>query len=352
MNLNILGWDFYKKSLPEKNNIDEQNIARVAVENRGGYLLYSEVGELTGIIQGKFMRSAKDETDYPKVGDWISIEKLPGEAKAIIKEILPRFSKISRKRAGEDVAEQIIATNIDLVFIVQGLDGDFNLSRLERYVAMAKEGGCEPIILLNKSDIAPDANEKLKQTQETLLNIKIFLVSAKNMQGIEDVRALIAEGETVVFVGSSGVGKSTLVNALLGLDLQKTQEVRLDDSRGRHTTTKRELLSLPSGGLLIDTPGMRELGLWASQDALGETFEDIETFAQLCKFNDCDHTQSAGCAVLKALHEGKIDRQRYDRFIKLSGSLDHFQAKKDKNFAQAEKRGKRTLIKKPEFTKK
>ncbi|EKE19576.1 MAG: GTPase [uncultured bacterium] len=350
MELKTLGWDLYSQSLQE--NTEEENVARVAVENRGGYLLYAKIGELEGIVQGKFIRSAKDETAYPKVGDWVSIEKLQGENKAIIKEILPRRSKISRKRAGEDIVEQIIATNIDIAFIVQGMDGDFNIGRLERYVAMAKEGECEPVILLNKSDLAPDAEDKMKQVQSAMPGMKIFLVSAINGTGIDQVRALIGKNETVVFVGSSGVGKSTLVNALLGLDLQKTQEVRLDDSRGRHTTTKRELIFLPSGGLLIDTPGMRELGLWASQEALRETFEDIEAFAQLCKFNDCDHTQSPGCAVLKALQEGKIDQERYNRFIKLSGSLDLFQAKKDRNNAQAEKRGRRTLIKKPEFIKK
>jgi len=350
MDLKILGWDLYKQSLSE--NIEKENIARVAVENRGGYLLYAEVGELEGIIQGKFMRNAKSEIDYPKVGDWVKIKKLSGENKAIIEEILPRKTKISRKRAGEDIVEQIIATNIDIAFVVMGLDGDFNVSRLERYVAMAKEGNCEPIILLNKCDLVSDAELKLEELKELLPKVRMFLVSAKNQFGIEDVRQLITAQTTVVFVGSSGVGKSTLVNVLLGLDLQKTQEVRLDDSRGRHTTTKRELLILPSGGILIDTPGMRELGLWASQDAIGETFDDIEIFVRLCKFNDCDHIQSPGCAVLEALQDGEIDQERYDRFIKLSGGLDPFKAKKDKNSAQAEKRSKRGLIKKPEFTKK
>ncbi|MDD5464047.1 MAG: ribosome small subunit-dependent GTPase A [Candidatus Moranbacteria bacterium] len=350
MNLKTLGWDLYKQFLPE--NIDKENIARVAVENRGSYLLYAESGELEGIIQGKFMRSAESEADYPKVGDWVLIEKLQGEDKAVIKSVLPRKTKISRKRAGEDVAEQIIAANVDIVFIVQGLDGDFNISRLERYVAMSKEGGCEPVVILNKADLIADAQAKLEEVSQKISGVRIFPVSAQNGQGVEDVRKIVQEGLSVVFVGSSGVGKSTLVNALLGMDLQKTQEVRLDDSRGRHTTTKREILLLPSGGVLIDTPGMRELGLWASQEALGETFDDIKIFAQHCKFNDCNHTQSAGCAVLKALQEGKIDRQRYDSFIKLSGSLDHFKAKKEKNSLQAQKRSKRGLIKKPEFMKK
>lgn len=352
MDLKTLGWDFYKSILASKENIKEKDIARVAVENRGGYLLYSSFGELEGILQGKFLRNAKSESDYPKVGDWVLIEKLSGEQKAVIKEVFPRKTKISRKRAGEDITEQIIATNIDIVFIVQGLDGDYNLSRLERYVAMAKEGGCEGVILLNKSDLAESPQLKLEEVKKNFPQLKIFLISAVTLQGIEDVRLLITNGLSVVFVGSSGAGKSSLVNALLGFDLQQTQEVRQDDSRGKHTTTKRELIPLPGGGLLIDTPGMRELGLWASEESLSETFEDIEMFARLCKFNDCDHTQSPGCMVLEALQESKIDRQRYYRFIKLSGDLDHFKAKEEKNKAQARKRSRRNLVKKPEFKKK
>ena len=212
MNLKTLGWDLYKKSLPE--NIDEKNIARVAVENRGGYLLYSQLGELEGMVQGKFRKNVKSEAQYPKVGDWVLIKKLPGENKAVIEEVLPRKTSISRKRAGEDIAEQIIATNIDIAFIVQGLDGDFNVSRLERYVAMAKEGGCEPVILLNKSDLTENAQTKLDEIKQIFPGLKIFLVSAITLQGIEEIRSLITEGLSVVFVGSSGVGKSTLVNAL------------------------------------------------------------------------------------------------------------------------------------------
>jgi ribosome biogenesis GTPase len=352
MELETLGWDFYKQSSVENLNVDEQNIARVAVENRGGYLLYSSVGELQGMVQGKFMRNVKLESDYPKVGDWVVIEKLQGEEKAIIKEVLPRFSKISRKRAGEDIAEQIIAANVDLVFIMQGLDGDFNMSRLERYVAMSKEGGCEPIIILNKADLADDAQEKLHELSQKIPGIKIFLVSAKNGQGIEDVRNLISKGLSVVFVGSSGVGKSTLVNALLGIDRQKTDLIRIDDSKGRHTTTKRELIVLPSGGLLIDTPGMRELGLWASEEALSEAFEDIDEFAVNCKFNDCDHEHNAGCAVVVALREGLITQDRYQSYIKLKKGLDPTKAKRDANNAQASKRGQRKIIKRAEHQKK
>jgi ribosome biogenesis GTPase len=323
----------------------------VAVENRGGYLLYAEVGELEGIVQGKFIRNAKLESDYPKVGDWVLIEKLQGEAKAIIKEVLPRFSKIGRKRAGEDVAEQIIAANVGIAFIVLGLDGDFNIGRIERYVAMAKEGGCEPIVLLNKSDLIEDAQVKLAEVESQLSGIKIFLVSAKNKFGVAEVSELISEGESVVFVGSSGAGKSTLVNALLGSERQKTNETRLDDSRGRHTTTKRELIVLPAGGILIDTPGMRELGLWASESALNEAFEDIEAFARLCKFNNCDHQFDKGCAVTEALAKKLITQERYDRYLKLKSSLDPHKAKKDSHDMQAQKRSQRTVIKRAEYSK-
>lgn len=349
MDLKILGWEKYSQSL--KQNIEEDKIARVAVENRGGYLLHAKTGELEGIVQGKFRRATQNESDFPKVGDWVEIEKLPGENKAIIKTILPRLTKISRKRAGEDLAEQIIATNIDLVFIVQGLDGDFNLSRLERYVAMAKEGNCESVILLNKSDLAEDKEAKLAEIEKLFPEIKIFLVSAKIGTGIDEVRKLIFQDATVVFVGSSGVGKSTLINAILGTDQQKTNAIRLDDSRGRHTTTRREMLLLPTGGILIDTPGMRELGLWASEESLNETFEDIEKFAQNCKFNNCDHEVSLGCAVIGAMEDGLISGELYRRYLKLKKGLDLEGAKRSANFAQARRRFERTVIKRAEHKK-
>lgn len=349
MDLKTLGWDLYKESLQE--NIEEKDVARVAVENRGGYLLYAEAGELEGIVQGKFMRNVKLESDYPKVGDWVMIQKLPGEAKAIVKAVLPRKTKISRKRAGEDIAEQIISANVDLAFIVQGLDGDFNVGRIERYVAMAKEGGCEPIILLNKCDLIADAEAKLAEVEKEITGVKIFLVSAKNKSGIEEIQKLITVGVSVVFVGSSGAGKSTLVNALLGTDRQKTDETRLDDSKGRHTTTKRELIVLPAGGALIDTPGMRELGLWASESSLDEAFEDIEAFTSKCKFNDCDHQFDKGCAVVGALANGLITNERYQRYLKLKKSLDPLSAKKQASVDQAQKRSQRTVIKRAEYSK-
>lgn len=328
MNLNDLGWGLYRKSLnSELDNILEENVARVAVENRGGYLLYSQAGELEGIMRGKFMRGKKADSEYPKVGDWVVFEKLPAEEKAVITSILPRKSKISRKKIGKKLNEQIIAANVDVVFVVQGLDNDFNLNKLARYVAMTKEGDCEPIILLNKCDVVPDAQDKLRQAQESLPGIKIFLTSATNGTGIENAQAQISAGISLVFVGSSGVGKSTLINTLLGIERQKIGEARLVDSKGRHTTTRRELILLPSGGVLIDTPGMRELGMWAEESAAAEAFEDVEALIGECKFNDCDHQVCQGCAVVAAVDRGEIAQDRYDRFIKLKQEIDLRQKK-------------------------
>lgn len=338
MELIKLGWNSTWQRKIEEKKFSVENVARVAVENKGSYLLYAPQGELAGIVQGKFRRAAQSGSHYPKVGDWVLIGKLPQEAKAVIKEILPRSSKISRKQAGEEIEEQIIAANVDIVFVVQGLDGDFNLNRLERFVAMAREGGCEPIVLLNKSDLVADALEKKQCVEEILSGVKIFLLSAKEGQGVEQVRELIGEGVSVVFVGSSGAGKSTLVNVLLGTDKQKTGLVRADDSRGRHTTTKRELILLPGGGILIDTPGMRELGVWASPKAVAETFEDLEKIAQACRFRDCDHLTSQGCAVLEALEDGRLPRARYENYLKLSQELDPLKTRTDKKTSWAQKR--------------
>lgn len=351
MNLNDLGWEKYRENFEETKNLDQESIGRIAVENRGGYLLFAEGGQLEGIVRGKFMNANKLDSQYPKVGDWVIFEKLAGEQKAVITLILPRQSKLSRRRVAKDreaildkKEEQIIATNVDLVFVVQGLDGDFNLSRLERYVAMAKEGDCKPIILLNKWDAVSDGQAKFEQVRQALPEIEIFLISATKEIGLEKIRSLLKMGISVVFVGSSGAGKSTLINKLLGSDSQNTSEVRVDDSKGKHTTTKREMMLLPEGGILIDTPGMRELGLWAGTEAVAETFEDIEVLIEKCRFSDCDHRVSLGCAVIAAVERDELPRARYENFLKISSELDAkiFQEKRKMQDAQ-----KRTSRKNP-----
>lgn len=325
MVLEDLGWELYKKNLPQKIDVLDEQIARVAVENRGSYLLYSPLGELAGIMRGKFMRGKKANSAYPKVGDWVVFEKLAGEKKAVIKSVLPRASQIARKKAGENSEEQIIATNIDIVFIVQGLDNDFNLGRLERYLALALEGNCEPVILLNKSDTVPDAQEKFEQTRQAFPKIKVFLTSATQGFGIDQLQQLIAKGISLVFVGSSGTGKSTLINKLLGTHRQKTGAIRMDDGKGKHTTTKRELIVIETGGVLIDTPGMRELGVLAQADAVAEVFADINALVGKCKFNDCNHANCKGCAIIEAVSRGEVSQKSYQRFLKIAQEADAHQ---------------------------
>lgn len=333
-----IGWNEFWQQEAAARNAAVQNVARVVVENRGVYVLQTTDGEMQGLVRGKFRKEAKSPANFPKVGDWVVIEKLPQESKAIIKEILPRKTKLSRKYAGEEIEEQIIVTNADLVFVVQGLDHDFNLARLERYVALVKEGDAKPVIILNKCDLAQNAAEKKDQVQNSLNVETVLLVSAKEKQGLQQIKELLEEGETAVFVGSSGAGKSTLLNALLGEEKQKISEVRLDDSRGKHTTTKRELFVLPSGGVLIDTPGMRELGMWATAVAMDETFQDIEKLAQNCKFRDCDHEISQNCAVRMALEKGEINREHYQNYLKLKKELNPLQARESKKNQWAQKR--------------
>lgn len=349
MDLGKLGWDNYNQKTGGQDAAED--VARVAIENKGGYLLYAAEGELQGLMRGKFMREAKTAAQYPKVGDWVSIERLAGERKAIISSILQRASKLSRKKAGEELEEQIIATNIDVVFVVQGLDGDFNLKRLQRYVAMANEGGCKPVILLNKNDAVADGDAKLEEARKILPGVEILSISAKNKAGLDAVRTFIVPGTTVVFVGSSGAGKSTLVNALLGEAKQETGVVRDDDSRGRHTTTKRELIMLPSGGVMIDTPGMRELGMWALEDAVKETFEDLEALIENCRFKDCDHDRSAGCAIKEAVANGSVAKEHYENFLRLRQELDPLKERALRRGAELQKRNSRKLIKRPAFKK-
>ncbi len=360
MNLSDLGWEKYRENSQDVENFALENVGRVAVENRGGYLLRCQAGELEGIVRGKFMNSQKVDSQYPKVGDWVIFEKLQGEQKAIITLILPRQSKLSRRRVAKDreavldkKEEQIIATNVDLIFVVQGLDGDFNISRLERYVAMASEGNCRPIILLNKCDAVEDSQLKLEQVVAALPEVETFLISAREEIGLEKVRALISEGISIVFVGSSGAGKSTLINKLIGHDKQKINEIRKDDSKGKHTTTKREMIMLIGGGILIDTPGMRELGIWTQQrETVAEAFEDVNEFVRKCKFSDCDHRVSSGCAVIEAVDSGKLSKERYENFLKIKDELDPkiFQGKRKAQYVQ--KRALRKDIKQSAFKKK
>lgn len=328
MTINDLGWQVYTTKIPDATRHNPQHVGRVVFQDATRYGVFSNHGETEGIVRGAMRRGAAFSSQLPKVGDWVVIEPLPGEAKVVIKEVLPRFSKISRKALGKKGEEQVVACNINTAFIVEGLDNDFNLNRLERYLAAIIQSGAQPVILLNKADVHMDAVQVLAQVQAAHPDVPVYIVSALQETGLEALTRHVPAGETSVVVGSSGAGKSTLINVLLHTEVQKTKEVRADDSRGRHTTTRRELFMLPGGGMCIDTPGMRELQLWAETSAPAESvFADIEALSEQCRYHDCDHEKSEGCAVLAAVESGEIDGARYRSYLKLKKELAFGQSK-------------------------
>ncbi|WP_044207198.1 ribosome small subunit-dependent GTPase A [Coleofasciculus chthonoplastes] len=337
MNLDSLGWsEFFANSLNPQWQ-ESYTIGRVALEYKNTYRLYTEQGELSAKVIGKLRYQATGRQDFPAVGDWVVI-RLTNEGKqAIIHSILPRKSQFSRKTVGAKTEVQIIATNIDTIFLVSGLDGDFNLRRIERYLLLVWESGANPVIVLNKADLGEDIAEKREAVEAIAFGVPVIILSAVKNQGLEALTPYLKPGQTVALLGSSGVGKSTLVNQLIGQVVQAVGEVRSDDCKGRHTTTHRQLIPLPSGGLLIDTPGMRELQIWADEESLADTFTDIDTLAQHCRFRNCKHQDEPGCAVQQALENGTLDEQRFLNYQKLQKELHYLARKQDQKASLAEK---------------
>jgi len=266
---------------------------------------------------------------YPAVGDWVVVKPQPNGQKGVIQAILPRKSKFSRKVAGARTEEQVVAANVDTVFIVSGLDGgrNFNLRRIERYTTLAWNSGAAPVAVLNKMDLCLDTEGYIRSIKPVAQGVPIHTVSATERIGLDALRGYLTRGKTAAFLGPSGVGKSTIINALLGVERQETGEIRESDRRGRHITTSRELILLPSGGAVIDTPGMREIQLWASEDDLREAFQDIETLAKKCCFNDCQHYTEPGCAVKAAIQCGVLDAARLESYHKLQSELRYLVAR-------------------------
>ncbi len=310
--LKALGWDSLFQKHFQMLKVPGSVPARVITESKDSYQVYSQYGELTAKISGKMRYHTEAQDQYPAVGDWVVIKPLVNEHKATIHAVLPRKSKFSRKVAGERTEEQVVSANVDTVFIVSGLDGgrNFNIRRIERYLTLAWSSGATPVIVLNKLDLCPDVDVCIRNVESMGTGIPIHPVSAKERIGLDALRSYLTKGHTVAFLGSSGVGKSALINALLGVEKQDTGEVREDDRMGRHTTTKRELILLPGGGIVIDTPGMREIQMWAGEDDLQGAFYDIEMLAKRCRFNDCSHNVESGCAVRAAIDHGDLDPAR------------------------------------------
>ncbi len=324
-NLQDIGWNsFFQKSFRAM-QIPDTVPARVITELKDTYQVYTECGELTATITGRMRHFAETEERYPAVGDWVVIKRLHNEQKAIIHAVLPRKSKFSRKVAGERSEEQIVSANIDTVFIVSAMDGgrNFNLRRIERYLTLAWSSGAIPVIVLNKVDLCTDIDTPVHEVETVAPGISIHPVSARENTGLDALKAYLGRGKTTAFLGSSGVGKSALINALLGIEKQKTAEVRGDDRMGRHTTTRRELIILPGGGMVIDTPGMREIQMWAGEEDLQATFHDIEMLARQCRFSDCSHNTESGCAVKAAIAGGALDPSRLESFRKLQKEINY-----------------------------
>ena len=311
--------------------------ARVTLQHNKIYAVRTEGGETEAEVTGRLRHEAAGPEDLPAVGDWVAVRRREG-ATPRIHAVLPRKSKFSRKAAGGRDVEQVVAANVDTVFLVTGLDDDYNPRRIERYLIMAWESGARPVVLLNKTDLRPaEAGELAREVELVAPGAPVVTLSAKHDEQLAQLAPYVAPGQTVALMGSSGVGKSTIVNRLAGRDVQKTGEVRLSDSRGRHTTTHRELILLPSGGIVIDTPGMRELQLLVSDRGLRETFEDIEEVAASCRFTDCRHESEPGCAVREALARGALDRERYANYQKMLREMEELAARADVRLGQERK---------------
>lgn len=319
----------------------ELTVGRITLQEKGMYRIRTSIGEENALVSGKFQFDAQSPSDYPAVGDYVMVNCADPDT-AIIHRVLPRKSLFVRKAAGTSKTEQVVAANIDTVFLCMSLNNDFNLRRLERYLAVAWESGADPVVVLTKADLCADLPQKQREVGAIAMGVEILTTSAMESDGYRQIMPYITEGRTVAFVGSSGVGKSTLINRLLGEERLATDGLRNDD-KGHHTTTHRELLVLPNGAMVIDTPGMRELGMWDAASGVGQTFGDIEELAARCRFRNCSHSGEPGCAVRAAIRSDELDSGRWQSYQKLknensyAADSESYLAAKEKKFKEISK---------------
>jgi ribosome biogenesis GTPase len=337
LDLHDLGWDTSWEDAFEPYARQQLIPARVAVRHHGPCELLTERGPLGGIPSGRLT-----DEELPAVGDWVAARPQPGERKAVIEAVLPRRTAFTRKEAWRRTVAQVVAANVDTVFLMSSLGPDLNARRLERYLVGAWESGAQPAIVLTKADLEPKHAESVLKVEAIAFGVPVHVISAVTGEGLDALQAYLGRGRTAALLGSSGVGKSTLVNRLAGREVLATREVRAD-GRGRHATTHRELVPLPAGGLLLDTPGMRELQLWADEEALEGTFEDVTELAARCRFADCAHEREPGCAVQAALADGALSPDRWESYRKLQRELRALEVRRSKRLMSEERRRRRAM---------
>ncbi len=324
MKIEDLGYSDFFESNRKKLNLEDFSIGRITAEHRGSYKIKNEKEEYLGKITGKQMFNASAREDYPAVGDWVAIKKLNNK-QAVIQAILPRKTIIKRKDIGKSET-QVIATNIDVAFVIESFDRDYNLNRFERYFAIANDGGIKSAIILNKTDLISreELDEKLKEIKDRFPETDIISTSVINNNGLDELKKYIEKGKTYCFLGSSGVGKSSLINKLLEKDFIKTSDISSYSHRGKHVTTSREMYFLENGGIVIDNPGMREVGMTDTDVGIDSLFDEITALAVGCKYADCTHVHEPGCEVLLALKSGKIDEGQYQNYINLKKEAEYY----------------------------